>query len=212
MKKFDSVVTDMDQVICASQTIHGNLESEVLAGFGHTVSPEVIAARFTGMGTEYVFEHYLGAGLVHAALEQKERGLQMLTSRDIQEIKGATRFYRKLSSIVCTGLASGSSIEFIDLVIRSLDLTSIFEAIASGEEVAKGKPEPDVFLLALERLGRDPRQCVIIEDGLSGIIAAKKIGAIAVGITTSYDSKSLKESGADYVVDSFLEMEELFKL
>ena len=59
-----------------------------------------------------------------------------------------------------------------------------FDAVASGEEVARGKPEPDVFLLAARRLAVEPARCVVIEDAVHGMTAARRAGMKCVGLVT----------------------------
>lgn len=212
MKVKKCIVTDMDQVICCSQQIHGEIESRILSTYGIHVSASKIACEFSGVGTEYLFRQYLSGECVGHALHEKEKYLSQITHKDIHEISGAKEFYRSAQSKFDMAVGSGSSIAFINLVISALDLKGVFKAIASGEEVSSGKPEPDIFLLALKRLNYNPQDCYIIEDGVSGIIAGKKIGATTIGITTSYSAEKLTNAGADYIVDSFAEMTRLLSV
>jgi len=75
-----------------------------------------------------------------------------------------------------------------------LKIRSKFDAIASTEEVGKGKPAPDVFLLAAKRIGVSPEDCVVIEDGLAGMIGAKRAGMKCIALVP-------EGSNADYPVD-----------
>jgi len=79
----------------------------------------------------------------------------------------------------------------------------------SGEEVERGKPFPDLFLEVAKRLQVDASKCIVIEDSLAGIKAAKAASALAVGIATTYSTKALKDVGADIVVESFPEFQKL---
>ena len=73
-------------------------------------------------------------------------------------------------------VASSSNRELIDAVLRRLELADLFAVTVSSEEVARGKPAPDVYLEAARRLGVDPARCVAIEDSASGIRAAHAAG------------------------------------
>src|ERR671936_385580 len=74
------------------------------------------------------------------------------------------------------------------------------QGIPSGEDLAKSKPDPQVFLLAFQRLGVSPRDGVVIEDAPSGVQAAIAAGAASVGVTNTQTEQTLREAGADLVV------------
>ena len=74
-----------------------------------------------------------------------------------------------------------------------------FDVIVTGDDVARKKPDPQIFQLAAARLELDPRDTLVIEDAQSGIRAAKAAGAVALGITSSFSAESLRECGADYI-------------
>jgi beta-phosphoglucomutase len=78
--------------------------------------------------------------------------------------------------------AIGSSSKNTRLILKQIDLESQFDAIADGNGITKSKPDPEVFLLAAKLLERNPSECVVIEDALAGIDAAKAAGCKAVGI------------------------------
>lgn len=96
--------------------------------------------------------------------------------------------------------AIGSSTERanLDLLLDLMDLRTFFRVIVSGEEVVHGKPAPDIFLLAAERLGAEPHRCVVIEDALVGIEAARSAGMPVVAVATTEPLAALH--GADLAV------------
>ena len=79
-------------------------------------------------------------------------------------------------------IASASRLEFIKKVVDALMLRDFFNVLVSSDEVQNGKPAPDAFLLAAERLGIAPTDCIVIEDGISGMIGAQKAGMKCVGL------------------------------
>ncbi len=93
--------------------------------------------------------------------------------------------------------AIGSSTERanLDLLLDLMDLRKFFEVIVSGEEVIHGKPDPAIFLLAAERLGLPPLDCLVIEDALVGIEAARRAGMTVLGVATTEPIEALQ--GAD---------------
>lgn len=75
----------------------------------------------------------------------------------------------------------------------------LFDACVCGEEVARKKPAPDIFLLAASRLALPPGQCLVVEDAVNGIKAACAAGMRALGITTSFTEESLRSAGAEWI-------------
>ena len=96
---------------------------------------------------------------------------------DLPVVPGAVKAVRGLAKAgFRLALASSSNRELIDTVLRELGLTELFEVTVSSEEVARGKPAPDVYLEAAERLEVDPARCVAVEDSASGIRSAHAAG------------------------------------
>jgi len=83
---------------------------------------------------------------------------------------------------------------------------NIFGAVIGGEDIARKKPFPDIYLLAAERLGVKPTDCVVVEDAVSGVRAGKAAGANVIGITTSFSREELMDAGADDVVEDIGEI------
>jgi len=81
-----------------------------------------------------------------------------------------------------------------------------FDAVVDGSEVKNLKPDPEIFLLAAEKCGYKPSDCVVCEDALSGVKAAKSAGMYAVAVPTSYSREALYEAGADIVVDDLFDL------
>ena len=97
-------------------------------------------------------------------------------------------------------LASSAPIENIRLVTQSLGINDYFQAIVSGRDVAEGKPSPQVFLLAAQKLGVEPKHCIVIEDAIAGVSACKRAGMRCIAVTNTHPRESLTE--ADHIVDT----------
>ncbi len=81
-----------------------------------------------------------------------------------------------------------------------------FRVILSGSDVTEKKPSPAPYLLAAERLGADPRDCLVIEDALSGVRSAKSAGMSCAAVTTSFKAAELKSAGADFICGDIIEI------
>jgi len=91
----------------------------------------------------------------------------------------------------------------LELILETLRLEGRFEALVAEEDAAKGKPDPEGFLVAAQRLGVAPERCVVIEDAPAGLQAAKAAGMRAIGVTTTHPAADLGD--ADLVVESLSE-------
>jgi HAD superfamily hydrolase (TIGR01509 family) len=110
------------------------------------------------------------------------RRLEERYRRELPLIAGAELAVDRLAERWPLALASSSNRELIDLVLESSGLGRHFKASVSSEEVARGKPAPDVFLEAARRLGVEPARCAAVEDSENGILAAKAAGMRTIAI------------------------------
>ena len=179
----DAVVFDLDGVIVESERIWDDARRELVARTGGTWKEEATRAMM-GMSspewTRYLHDE-LGVPLpveeigpaVVAEMERRYRERLPL-------IPGAVEAVRALAAEWPLGLASSSNRPIIDLVLAEAGIADAFAATVSSEEVARGKPAPDVYLEAARRLGVDPAACVAIEDSTNGIRAAAAAGMTVI--------------------------------
>jgi HAD superfamily hydrolase (TIGR01509 family) len=112
--------------------------------------------------------------------------LAALYRRQLPVIPGARDAVERLAARWRLGLASSSNRELIDLALELLGVKHLFKATVSSEEVARGKPAPDVYLEAARRLGVDPARAAAIEDSENGIRAAKAAGMRVIAIPNQH--------------------------
>lgn len=205
----------MDGVISDTQNIHAKIESELLQNYEIEIPPEEITQRYAGVAGEEMFPQiFENAGKQMPAITQlvKEKWQRMKESIEmgLQEVPGTRVFIELLKGRgLKLAVASASNKSFIELVLSELNLTEKFDVIASAEEVKRGKPEPDVFLLAAKRLSVLPENCIVIEDGLNGMIAAKRAGMRCIGLVRhdknqDYPVDLLVKDLRDVPVDQFI--------
>ena len=121
-------------------------------------------------------------------------------------IPGALDAVHRMAGSFTLGLASSSNRELIDAVLEAGAITTLFRATVSSEEVARGKPAPDVYLEAARRLGADAADCVAVEDSHSGIRSAKAAGMACIAIPNAHYSPGDAVAEADAVLDSIAEL------
>ena len=147
-----------------------------------------------GMAGERVArEICLELSLPHNPTELAERKRSHFLSRDHRHpvIFPVADFARKVSETHPMAVVSGGNRVAVDRTLRDADLLDLFDVVVTPEDVAHGKPAPDMFLLAAERMGIAPEGCWVIEDGPPGIVGARAAGmnVVAIGAAANQQLK-----------------------
>lgn len=190
----------MDGVIADTQVLHSTTESKLLKEHGIDLDPVEITRRYAGTPDKLFFPKvFKDAEKVLESAEKiiEEKWRRMFSSRDehIRPMPGAVGLIKKLHERnIPLAVASASRRNFIEKVLKVLEVESCFDVLVSGDEVEHGKPAPDIFLLAAQRLDVNPMECVVIEDGLAGMKAAKAANMRCVALLSHV---TVEESPAD---------------
>jgi HAD superfamily hydrolase (TIGR01509 family) len=121
-------------------------------------------------------------------------------------LPGALDAVRRTAAAFTLGLASSSNRELIDRVLEAGGIAELFQATVSSEEVARGKPAPDVYLEVARRLGVAPEACVAVEDSHNGIRSAKSAGMFCIAIPNPHFPPGEAVAEADAVVAALDEL------
>ena len=171
----DAVIFDLDGVLLDSEQSWNAAKEELVRETGGRWRDDAPTAMMGMSSPEWaVYLHNeLGVPMEADAISQDVAG-RMLEGyrRELPLLPGAVESVRALSARWPLGLASSSNREVIELVLELAGFRDAFEAAISSEEVARGKPAPDVYLAAAERLGVEPARCVAVEDSTNGLRAA----------------------------------------
>jgi beta-phosphoglucomutase len=203
-----AIVWDMDGVIIDSSRQH--LRSwQVLAEETNVTFTEADFWRTFGTNNTAIISQYWGAQLsaeqIAALAERKEVAFRELLKDDLHALPGALELMQAAHAAgLKQSLASSAPMENIAVISAGLGLERWLNAIVSGDRLARGKPAPDVFLLAAERLGVAPAGCVVIEDAPAGIAAAQAAGMRCLAVTNSHPAATLAD--ANRVVDSLADV------
>jgi HAD superfamily hydrolase (TIGR01509 family) len=139
-----------------------------------------------------LFDRPMTAAEVAELSHQKESAYRQLSAGRLEPLDGLLRLLDALDAThVPVALATSAPRENVEHTLRELDLASRLTVIARSDEVAHGKPEPDVFLEAARKLGVNAKDCVAFEDAPMGVVAAARAGMTVVAVTTSYPADVL---------------------
>lgn len=146
-----------------------------------------------------------------AELSRLKREAYESIEHEQQEVPGAVDFVVWAKSHYRIAIATSATPRNRNVALQKLGIGDHFDAIVDHGRRPRPKPDPEVFLTAMQELGVKAGDCWIIEDSLNGIAAAKAAGCLAVGITTTFDASKLSAAGADVIVDSFAELRRLLE-
>ncbi len=201
----------MDGVIIDSEPLHFESDRMVMREFGVELTDEELN-RFVGVANPQMWAELKDKYSINITIEellerQHASKLKLLEERELETISGIDELISDLQKKgIAIALASSSSREFIELVLKKLGITECFQVIVSGDEVEKGKPEPDIFLKAAELLKVSPENCIVLEDSQHGVNAAKKAGMKCIGFINP-NSGNQDLSKADKVVSTLVGLE-----
>jgi HAD superfamily hydrolase (TIGR01509 family) len=211
-------IFDMDGVIIDSEPIHFAVDIRTMSYLGVNITQEQLE-RFVGMTNPEMWaiikkEYNLTQSVDEIIDYQLSTKLTRLKELDIEPIEGTRELIANLSKHhIPMAIASSSPRLFINEVLLKFQLESYFDYVVSGEEVAQGKPAPDVYLEAARLLGVRPCNCIVLEDSKNGIASAKSAGMNCIGYVNE-NSGNQDLSAADLIVISIKEIKvnELYDL
>jgi HAD superfamily hydrolase (TIGR01509 family) len=175
-----AVVFDMDGVLVDTEHVWDEVREQLTADWGGRYTPEAQQAMMGMSSPEWSRYMHEAVGLPQAPEEINAEVVRRMLSRyrdDLPVVPGAVEAVRALHRAgFALAVASSSNRPLIDAVLENAGIADAFAATVSSEEVARGKPAPDVYLEAARRLGVDPASCVAVEDSSNGIRAAQTAG------------------------------------
>ncbi len=180
---------DLDGVIVDTARYHYIAWREMANGLGFDITLEQ-NERLKGVSRMESLDIILGIGGVAVSEEERarlgtsknQRYVELVSQMDSSEILRGAREYLELLRRRGVKIALGSASKNAGMILDSLGIRSLFDAVIDGTKVSKSKPDPEVFLLGAEAVGVEPAACVVYEDAAAGVEAAKAAGMSAVGI------------------------------
>lgn len=200
-----AILFDMNGIIIDDEHIHEMAFRETVKPFGvdltHEAYLKCCAGKTDKAGYESIAEMFSTTLPVEQLLKEKGQFYLKLFPENKKDYPGVINLIHQLSTEYTLALTSSSSRVEVELITKEFGLDKVFKLRVTGNDVKKGKPDPEPYLITCERLGLLPNECVVIEDSRSGVQSAKAAGCFCIGVTTTHSEEALSQ--ADVVVQSF---------
>ena len=212
-RRFDAVLFDMDGVLVESEPWWNGVRVAFARDHGRSWSHEDEAACMGGNSREWALTMQERMGLHGMAVEAIQDAIVdgvvgCYRANPAPIIGDAPAQVRRIAAGRPVAIASSSHRDIINAAMEALGVREVLGAIVSSDDVPRGKPEPDVYLLAASRLGVAPERCLVVEDSLNGIRAGKAAGMTVVLVpNASVPPAGSAREIADVIVGSLADLD-----
>jgi beta-phosphoglucomutase len=212
---FDAVVFDWDGTLADSRRVVVASFQKALIEVDCKISDAFIEQRI-GIGSAETFREILRSSktsfdeaLIKRLVKLKVRN-EVEMSRDITLFDGALQLLQSLRGKIKLGLASMNDRVVIEHLLKVMSLDGFFSVVVTADDVARSKPDPEIFLKCAGELKSSPEKCVVVEDSVFGVEAAKRAKMKCIAVLTGVHSKEmLEKANADLIVNSLTEKNEI---
>jgi HAD superfamily hydrolase (TIGR01509 family) len=189
-------IFDMDGVLLDSEPLHHAAVNEILAAEGHAAVSFADYSRYLGTTDEYTWDDLIHRyGLQKPLSSYRDRFNAVILGHYRGHSTIAPGVQALLDTLKAHGLplavASSSRQAWVETCLAALGIRRYFDVLVAGDMVARGKPDPAIYLLAARRLGTPPQECFAVEDSPKGIAAALAAGMLTVAVDTPYTRSQL---------------------
>lgn len=210
VERLGLVIFDCDGVLVDSERLSVRIESQLLGELGWPISEAEVVERFVGRSDAHmlsVIETQLGRPVPEFMTQYRERLFDAF-DRELTAVPGVAEALDRIESLALATCVASSGTH--DKMARTLGRTGLLERfggrIFSATQVERGKPAPDLFLFAADRMGVDPGECVVVEDSRYGVEAARAAGMRSVGFAGGLTPADRLEGPGTVVIDDMAQL------
>jgi len=178
----------MDGTLVDNMRFHGAAWQKMLFENGVETDAQVFLVKTAGKTNREIIPHFFKDATEERLLElglRKEMLYRELFLPERRVIGGAVEFLEAAKSLgVKMAVATAAPVENVKFILDGLELRRFFDAITTAADVSHGKPNPEVFLKSAEKLGVEPKNCMVFEDAVNGFEAAHRAGMKSIGMAT----------------------------
>lgn len=202
-----AVIFDMDGLLIDSEKIYWAVGRQMAREFGKNVSDQTLGRMMGRAPIESISLYAQELGLSqspHELLEMREARVLKVMRNGVEPMPGVFEALNQLRPRFKLAIATSAPSRFVDVVMASLDIRSYFDAIQTSDDITHGKPDPEIYLKAMAKIGIAPSQCFVLEDSSNGSLAGKRAGAYVISVPTEH-TRSQNFSFVDYVATSLVD-------
>lgn len=214
MNKIEAVIFDMDGVLVNSEPFHIEIEKRMFKKMGIDISDEEHAG-YMGTATDVMWTQIIqgrNISLDVSEVTQLTIAEGLLFFNNLENLEPMTGIVDVLKVLtekeIPMSVASSSDPETIRIMLEKSGLRKYFTHVISSSEVGKSKPAPDVFLYAAQLMGKEPENCIVVEDSKNGIQAAKTAGMYCVAYSGAA-AENQEQGKADVIIDDYAELKKM---
>lgn len=208
----EAVIFDLDGTLVDSMWLWREIDVEYLGRYNLDV-PDDLQQAIEGKSFSETAQYFKTRFDLPDSLEEiKAEWNRMAWDKYGNEVplkKGAKEFLKELKSRgIKTGIATSNSRELVEHVLEHLEITEYFDTVRTSCEAKKGKPAPDIYLLAADDLKVEPEHCLVFEDLALGVLAGKRAGMRVCTIFDPYSEDDIerKRELADYYINNYFDI------
>lgn len=183
-----ALICDLDGLLTDTETLHYKSYREIFPEFGFTVTEDDYAEHWIRHGrgiSDYVSQH--GLTCDPAAVRRRKLDVYLrLVESELQLMPGAIDFLDRMKNRYRLAVASSSFEDSVAAVLGAAGIADRFEVTVSGDQVARAKPDPEIFLRAAALLRVEPAACVVLEDAEKGVRAAHAAGMRCIAVPNRF--------------------------
>jgi beta-phosphoglucomutase len=205
------LIFDLDGTVTITQQYHAQTFAAVFKkhGLKYTARDD---ARYSGRGSHCTFPEFFkehGIILTKKQIEEysKEKRIlydKLIKTAHLKNVPGIETFLEKQKAKgIKIAMATGNRIDAARLILKKTGLLKYFKIIVTNKDVKNSKPFPDIFLKAAEKLNLKPQECIVFEDAVNGVEAAKNGGMRCIALTTGTPAEKLRAAGADHLIANY---------
>lgn len=205
------VIFDMDGVLVDNMEVHGVVFRQFCSKYG--CRGDIDWTQFAGKGNDEIIPAMMPPEVVaekgvEALGREKEAMYREYYAPFIEPLAGLVGFLKDMRAAgIKTAVGSSGEKDNVDFVLEKCGIAEYFDAVVNGDMVETRKPAPDIFLLAAKKLGLESSQCLVFEDSLSGMEAARRAGMKFIALTTTVTPERIKaEAKPEKIIADFTEI------
>ena len=204
---YKAIIFDCDGVIVDTENISNNILKSMLSQYGLELDDETLHAKFTGFTNQENLanaEKLLGRALPENFDDDYRKQFHTIIEASLEPIHGVRNLLDKITTPIAR--ATNARRKEMNFKLDKIQLSERFATRFCVDDVENGKPAPDLYLKAAKALNIDPKDCLVIEDSIAGIMAGKAAGMRVLAFSETIDAKIQAAAGA---TECFIAMEEL---